>query len=279
MHSMPGGAQDGTYNGVWPLNPSFWKAHTQVGEKQVPLTEVGYWISTALIHWLENLDLPAQEGVAGVTFLNEPGHMNAFKNFANETLILNWLGSTADIFRRSSLPARRIKLYLNLMETAFEDFEKSAVRWFFKTFSPEERSSFVVADAHWYAAWDYGNCDGRSVEGGSFMCNASEHEIRKVTSLCSGGVAELLQKRWGDDGGLMSISEFSVGTFQDGRAACKDRSVTKIFLEEELASFDSVGLETFFWTWRMPYGPVFEPGWSFKYLTGHETETAAPCGR
>mmetsp|Transcript_19662 Transcript_19662/g.34853 ORF Transcript_19662/g.34853 Transcript_19662/m.34853 type:complete len:593 (-) Transcript_19662:30-1808(-) len=280
LHSMPGGAQDGTYNGVWPLPPMFWNATSQLGQRKIPLTEAGLWISDKLIKWLEGLDPAAQAGVGGVCFMNEPGHMNAFKKFANETHILNWLAATSDLFRRSVLPSRNIHLYVNMMETAFQDFSASAVPWFFKTFTTQERRTWVVADAHWYGAWDYGHCDGRLDIGGGFRCNASEHELRKVMSGCTTGVAEGLKMRWGDDGGLMSISEFSVGTFQDARLACKDRAVLKIFLEEQLASFDSVGLQTFFWTWRLPYGPVFEPGWSFKYLTGLESKSPerVQCG-
>jgi hypothetical protein len=52
--------------------------------------------------------------------------------------------------------------------------------------------------------------------------------------------------------------------------ACNDPSVLNAFLEEQVSAMKAANIESFFWTWRMPYGPVFEPGWSLKHLSGLE---------
>ena len=31
-------------------------------------------------------------------------------------------------------------------------------------------------------------------------------------------------------------------------------------------------IEPFFWTWKMPFGPNFEAGWSLKYVLGLEKD-------
>eukprot|EP00931_Biecheleriopsis_adriatica_P006478 TRINITY_DN107876_c0_g1_i1.p1 TRINITY_DN107876_c0_g1~~TRINITY_DN107876_c0_g1_i1.p1 ORF type:complete len:562 (+),score=77.36 TRINITY_DN107876_c0_g1_i1:58-1743(+) len=272
LHTFPGGAQDGTYNGVWPLAPVFWKEKASIGTQTVPLVDTGLWIVSAMVSWLENLDENTLAAIAGVTLMNEPGHMNA-KNeyaFADEGSILQWLTDGANIFRKSSLPSRGVKLYVNLISTAFKDWENTVIPWFHSTFSSQERELYVVADEHWYIAWDYGRCDGRSVPGGAVSCDADENKLREVFQGCTQGKAKDMKKHWGLDGGLMALSEISLGTFQEARFACKEGRVLKLFLEEQLASFAPAGIETYFWSWRMPYAPAFEPGWSLKWVTGLE---------
>merc|ERR1712039_323680 len=52
--------------------------------------------------------------------------------------------------------------------------------------------------------------------------------------------------------------------------------VIRAFMTEQVASFQKNDIEPYFWTWRMPYGPAFEPGWSLKYILGKETERPSP---
>ena len=121
LHAFPGGAQDGTYNTVWPNRPVFWTEKTQIGDpgKAVPLSTAGRWVVQALIKWVEGLDPQTQKAVQGLTLMNEPAHTNAWSHFAEEQNVLKWLSDTSGDFRTSSLPAANVKLYVNLIETAF----------------------------------------------------------------------------------------------------------------------------------------------------------------
>lgn len=271
MHAFPGGSQDGTYNGIWPHPPVFWHDHSHIREhshSKVPLRVIGEWIVSALIRWVEDLDSHTRRGIQGLTLMNEPAHMNAAKSYANEDDILQWLGSTADKHRKSKLPDQGIRLYVNLIDTAFKQFEWKAVPWYKNTFTQHERNTWVVADTHFYTAWSAGSCDGRTGPGGGYTCDMAFPGILWRLQGCIAGSTQQLRRIFGD--GLMSVSEFSVGTFQDARAACTDKKVTKAFLEAQINGFLGAGIEPFFWTWRMPYGRVFEPGWSLKWLLGLE---------
>jgi hypothetical protein len=276
LHAFPGGSQDGTYNGIWPHPPAFWKDHSHINQhsdSKVPLRVIGAWITSALIKWVEGLDSHTRSGIRGLTLMNEPAHMNAMKSYANEEDVLQWLGSTADVYRKSKLPSQGIRLYVNLIDTAFKHFEWTAVPWFKKTFTQHERTTWVVADTHFYTAWSAGSCDGRTEAGGGYTCDMPLPDILWRVQGCIARNAEHL--RWIFGGGLISVSEFSVGTFQDARTACKDKALLKAFLEAQLNGFLGAGIEPFFWTWRMPYGSVFEPGWSLKWLRGLEDKHEA----
>ncbi|CAJ1351262.1 unnamed protein product [Effrenium voratum] len=266
LHALPGGSQDGTYNGVWPNRPVFWSEQTQLGERTA-LSLVGRWVAQKMIAWVEGLDPLAKQGVAGLTLMNEPAHMNAWKDFAKEQDVLSWLADTADDFRRSSLPGQ-VKLYVNLIETAFSQFEHSAVPWFLTTFTHEERLTWAVADVHWYVAWSNGDCDGRTVQGGGFSCSAPLPEVQAKLHDCASSAASRLRKLFED--AQVAVTEFSAGTFHEARYACHDTQLLRAFLEEELKAFQSDQIQPFFWTWKMPFGPNFEAGWSLKYLLGLE---------
>lgn len=121
----------------------------------------------------------------GLTLMNEPAHTNAWSHFADERDVLQWLSATAQDFRGSKLPGYGVKLYVNIIETAFSQplgprnwcclalrFENSAVPWFSETFTKEERETWAVADVHWYVAWSNGACDGRTAPVLRFMIEA-----------------------------------------------------------------------------------------------------------
>ncbi|CAE7804420.1 GIP [Symbiodinium necroappetens] len=169
VHAYPGGASHGTYNGVWPLKCAFWTEKSRIGSTS--LTQIGLWIVDKLVHWIENMDLEAQGTIAGVTLMNEPGHMNRWKQFAPDQAILSWLGEASARFLSSRLPVG-LKLYVSLVETAFQDFGGLAVPWYQQAFTLEERRTRVVADVHYYMAWNHGNCDGRSDGLGAYSCGA-----------------------------------------------------------------------------------------------------------
>jgi len=274
LHSMPGGSSDGTYNGVWPNKPAFWTASSNVGDTSVPLRTLGLWVIAALIGWVESLGDTAQSAVSGITVMNEPAHMAVHMGFASEVSVLRWLESAAELFRRSSLPGLGVKLYVNMIETAFVDFWGAVGPWWHRTFDEVERNSWAVFDVHWYTAWDGGRCDGRVLAGGGYVCDEPLEEVRKLLRGCAAGFAKVLTTHIQ---GLKSCSEFSVGTFSDSVIACNDKKLLRTFLKEQISVFEEWKVEPFFWTWRMPYGPSFQMGWSLKHLLGHEDPPQHPC--
>eukprot|EP00438_Fugacium_kawagutii_P016714 Skav227658 [mRNA] locus=scaffold58:549357:552997:- [translate_table: standard] len=238
LHAFPGGSSQGTYNGVWPNTPAFWKNKTRVGNTE--LQQVGLWVVSAAVNWLEELTEEAKEGLLGLTVMNEPAHLNSGSHFADEEDVLNWLADAAQIFRISSLPQQGKKLYMQMIDTAFKNFTETMVPWFFATFSDSERFSWVVADQHWYTAWDSGGCDMRTDEAGGLTCDTPLETIRHKMQKCASSFAQKFQH---DFGMQMAVSEFSAGTGDAALFACRDRDVVRAFLQEQLSAWDAVGLQ------------------------------------
>lgn len=272
LHAFPGGSSQGTYNGVWPNKPAFWKNKSQLGNTN--LSQVGLWIVSAAVKWLEDLSEEAKAGLVGITLMNEPAHLNSGLHFAEEDDVLKWLADAAQIFRISSLPQEGKKLYMQMIDTAFQNFTHTVVPWFFDTFSDSERFSWVVADQHWYTAWDSKNCDMRTDEAGGLTCDTPLETIRPKMQKCAFSFAQKFQQQFGMQ---MAVSEFSAGTSEAALFACQDRDVLRAFLQEQLSAWDAVGLQGFFWSWRMPYGKIFERGWSLRWLAGLEEIANLPC--
>eukprot|EP00927_Polykrikos_kofoidii_P085981 TRINITY_DN949_c0_g1_i1.p1 TRINITY_DN949_c0_g1~~TRINITY_DN949_c0_g1_i1.p1 ORF type:complete len:534 (+),score=66.20 TRINITY_DN949_c0_g1_i1:231-1604(+) len=282
IHTMPGGSSYGTYNGVWPMWPAFWNGNstlTDASGNKVSGQELGIWISIALIRWVEGLEPTLRQSVSGLALMNEPAHQAASQrkagnSFADELDVWDWLVRSADLFRRSTLPAQGVKLYVNLIDSAFET-AKEIETWWFQTFTKDERDQWAVIDIHWYAAWSDGDCDGRSDVGGAYACDQPPSKIRELLKDCTSGWSNHFA---GTYDGLKAISEFSVGTFKDAQFSCHDALVLRIFLEEQILAFNRRNIEPFFWTWRMPYGTAFEAGWSLKRILGQE-RPSPPCER
>lgn len=287
MHAFPGGSSDGTYNGVWPNVPRFWLNRTRVPRNPlvpgIPIKETGLWVVRALINWVEKLEGPARSAVQGLTLMNEPAHLStmakkAGKPWVEEQEVLDWLRSAADLFRNSSLPAPEggVRLYMNLIETAFEDFSKAIPKWWRETFTAEERKTWAVIDIHRYTAWSGGTCDGRLLPGGGYVCGDPLDQIRSTLRACAESFTRDFQDMFPDPD-LRATTEFSGGSFENGALACRDPDVVKVLLEEQRRAFLSGKIEAFFWTWRMPEGPKFEAGWSLKQIAGLE-EVSPPGG-
>lgn len=282
VHTMPGGSSQGTYNGIWPMWPAFWKGVSKLGnhsEQGGFLKDAGLWICSALIRWVEGLNPQLQQSVLGMTFMNEPAHQAAKQRelgeaFAEESEVWEWLAKSSDLFRRSTLPAKGMRLYVNLIDSAFED-HNSMQSWFTDTFTLAERQQWAVIDIHWYSAWSTGVCDGRTGVGGGYSCDQPLSQIRDVVRDCVSGWANHFANTYD---GLKAIAEFSLGTFQDARFACQDPQVLRVFLEEQVAAFNRRDIEPFFWTWRMPYGNSFEAAWSLKRVFGRERGTSENSG-
>lgn len=282
MHALPGGSSQGTYNGVWPAPPKFWDEKSAVGDHVVKLTEAGLMITQAMINWVEGLGAKERQAVKGLTLMNEPGHLSAVDGFndppwASEEQILGWLAEAGAQFRKSSLPSLGIKLYMNMIETAFKDFYVTVPKWWNKTFTENEQQRWAVMDIHWYTAWGGGGSSGRTVSGGAYYCDEPLSKIRKVLEAAVASHTEQVRQSFGANG-LQAISEFSLGTFDSALQACTDKTVLDMFLDVQVEGFIAADIEPFFWSWRMPYGSAFEPGWSLKHAMGKEdVRQALPC--
>jgi len=177
IHTYPGGASDGTYNGVWPLAPMFWSTTDYQENFQT--------IFGNLIKWAERLkvkDPDAFAALEGLTPMNEPAHlMGALEASAKETdlkkkavcsvetgRVPNWgitkpqevldtLAWAVKDFKSSSLPTDKVKLYMNVIETMYDSSNKTPFKtigiWWLNTTTPEERKTWAVLDIHHYVAW------------------------------------------------------------------------------------------------------------------------------
>merc|ERR1712232_1481617 len=100
---------------------------------------LGLKIVEALVKWVEGLDPKLLSAVAGITLMNEPAHLNAIEEEIADSndQILQWLADAADIFRKSTLSQNGVKLYMNIIETAFKPpgFDKLIPTWWHQTFN------------------------------------------------------------------------------------------------------------------------------------------------
>lgn len=273
MHNHPGGAQLGTYNGIYPLKPQFWLGSSRVGKKPVRLTELGLWIAKAFIQWVEQLEPQEFAALDGLTLMNEPAHRANGQDFIeSEQAVLDWLAKSSNLFRASSLPSKGKKLYVSLVETTWKDPYNLMPAWFTKTFASHERHAWAVFDVHWYISWSGDLCSGRVNPGGRFTCDMSVEELRPLLRNCA--VHDMVRFFKKVDG-LKACSEWSLGTFEQPQQSCQSPTLLTAFLEEQLDVYKMYDIEPFFWTWTMPYARNFQSGWSLKSIAGLEDKGAA----
>jgi hypothetical protein len=277
IHAFMGGSSNGTFNGIWPRVPMFWQETFKIGKTNTTLSEAGLRVARALIEWTEGLSEERLQAVAGLTLMNEPAHLSwgGSKGWANKDAMLDWLAAASDLFRQSTLPQRGVRLYVNLVETAFAhwggDFSASVPGWWRSTFSADERRQWAVMDRHKYYAWDpsCSGCDGKQCP---WSCSTSRKDQLSLLGSCVYRWQQQHNEMFPAEDGLRAVSEFSASTYRDASIACRDIDLTRSFLEEQVISYREAGVEPFFWSWRIPYGPMFETGWSLKFLAGVEEE-------
>jgi len=256
-------------------------------------------IAKAMVQWVESLTPDVRPSVAGLTFMNEPAHMNAIgkENFlVDDNIVFDWLTSAAHIFRQSTLPEERIRLYVSVIETAIHNFgcafikgakcgfDRKVPHWWLKTFTKEERMKWAVIDLHRYDAYTAGQCDGRMGDGGAYRCSDPMEVKSKVWNdpdeirSCTAAWAHSFLDKFPYS--LRAASELSGSTYWDPRVACNDPETVSAFIDTQGRLMkDNYIDEQFFWTWRMPYGVNFEPAWSLKRILGFETGRKFPCTR
>src|SRR5262249_42876564 len=131
VHAFPGGSSDGTYNGIWPLQPKFWDTGADGNDGPV-YRENFQVIVQNLIAWAEGLyelsDRSYADGLGGFTPMNEPAHLMGIPparcsdgswGISSYTDVLETLALAVTDFQRSSLPGHGVKLYMNVIETMF----------------------------------------------------------------------------------------------------------------------------------------------------------------
>merc|ERR1739847_16884 len=113
------------------------------------------------------------------------------------------------MFRSSYLPSRGVKLFVNLIQTAINNFDEVVPPWFEATFTESERNLWAVMDIHNYIAW--GACEGHlaNVTGGKFKCNDAMDKIREDLHECLEPFAKCFAAKYS---GLKSCTEFSLST-------------------------------------------------------------------
>jgi len=300
MHSLPGGSGHGTYNGVYPLKPAFWTANASLAKEQnITLRDTGLLIAKAMVNWVESLTPEVRGSIAGLTFMNEPAHMNAIgkENFlTDDDSVLDWLASAAHIFRQSTLPEEGIRLYVSVIETSIHDFgcafikhakcgfDRKVPTWWQKTFTKKERMKWAVIDLHRYDAYSAGQCDGRVGVGGAYKCSDPLKVKRKVWNdpdqvrSCTAGWARSFQEKFPYS--LRAATELSGSTYWNPKVACNDLKTVAAYIDTQSRLMKENFIdEQFFWTWRMPHGANFEPAWSLKGILGFEKGRKSPCIR
>jgi hypothetical protein len=143
LHTYPGATSPGTFSGIWPKPPRFWKHDDPTKPEQ----DFGRQLYRDFVKWIEGLDPEALDGVLGISPMNEPAHLaGAFANnperdylpplpedVAQRYLeeldhseyipdgphlrVFLWLRDAVEVFRGSQLPKLGIQLHVNVHES------------------------------------------------------------------------------------------------------------------------------------------------------------------
>jgi len=258
LHAFPGGSSVGTYSGIWPLPPVFWNEHSKYNTT-VALTDVGLMIVQKLIDWVKELyDNGEVTSITGICAMNEPGlNMQLPGNQPYD-----FLGAAADKFGDSGLADRGVKLYMNLIGLSSDQIST------FMYGFPSTQQDFLVLDIHYYMAWSDGCCGASEPGTCSYQCSAAASDFDSKINGCAVGGADVTNTFV--DFPRRATTEFSMGTYHNAIQACQESDVLDAMLQYQTDAFVDSDVEAFFWTWRMPYGPNFEAGWSLKAHLGLE---------
>jgi hypothetical protein len=158
IHTYPGGTSLGTFSGVWPKSPLFWKYDDPENK-----LDFGRTIYNDFLKWIEsigNSDPDAFAGIGAITPMNEPAHLaglfgpgstapdkesylpslpphlaDKYLKKLNEQVeasssyieipdgphlrSLMWQDDAVSSFRKTSLPSRGIEMHVNVHESVF----------------------------------------------------------------------------------------------------------------------------------------------------------------
>lgn len=179
-HSLMGGLPAGSYSGIFPNTPMFFKDPS--------LQSQGLEIINNLCDFYSSLEEAVRKSVGGVTLMNEPAHMLPDDGATMQV----WLAQAVDIYRErvvSEFPADHPLLYVNLISTCMSDqgampipfiitsyyntgilcvFHLDMLSFMVNTFSADELKQWAILDVHVYYAWD-GSHAGCTVSGDSVL--------------------------------------------------------------------------------------------------------------
>jgi len=158
LHTYPGGTSPGTFSGVWPRRPLFWK----YDDPENVNNDVGRKLFRDFLTWVESLkktDPAAFSGLGAITAMNEPAHLaglfgpgsanptvksylpslpervakdylvelNGNGETTQDTIVpdgphlraLLWQRDAVALFRSTTLPDSGITLFINVHESIF----------------------------------------------------------------------------------------------------------------------------------------------------------------
>jgi len=226
--------------------------------------DAGFLIVEKFISWVEGLDAKARAGVGGISLMNEPG--NGMDKWVDHRTVLGWVAKAGAMFRKSNLPSRGVKLYVNVIQMNIPDFYGVLEKWWESTFSEAERNLWAVLDIHNYLAWR-DDCKGhhKNVTEGGYTCDEPIEQIQGKIRQCLEPFFQQLATMYK---GLRASGEFSLATDYNDDNACRSKEILSMYLTEQVELQSKYGLEPFFWSWKMPYSPKKEPAWSYQYHAG-----------
>ena len=257
LHAFPGGSSDGTYNGVWPLKPSFWTPQADANFASI----VG-----GLIRWMEELadrNASAFSGLYGLTPMNEPG-LNMPGGTAPR---LDTLAISLQLFRASNLPKAGKRLLMNMIQIS----KAAAASWWLSHTTEAEREQWAVIDLHHYIAWP----GVHWCSDGSRSIDELRQEVDATPDTWQWSARTSLGLT--NSSALVAMSEFSGSTHEDTTKSCspnnlafgdaaKAMDVVRYFVAKQVQTSASTNVIDFFWKWHFPFNSNFRTEWSLKHI-------------
>jgi len=285
LHAMPCGSSDGTYNGVFPADPTFF------GNASARARGLG--VVRTMLRWYAALEPALRRAVHGFTLLNEPGlglvpggtpgpRPGVTPLAGGNASVVAWLGSAVEVFEELAVvgtavaagndDAHQPLLYMNLHQAAFPPLPAalggaSSIEQMAGAMAGWGLSGkpWAVLDVHQYLAW---SGDGRGVPAAN--CSSDETLGAYVGAAMQQFTGEMQAAAAAHGIARIACSEWSLSLHhKDHVAPCAAPNALDVMYRTQVAAFAAADMAQFFWGWRMPQGGCHEAKWSLKFhLTG-----------
>jgi len=313
IHAYPGGSSEGTFNGVWPKHPLFWTAMQSIDGK--PAYQQNFQtIFGSLVNWADKLVTDSKKadiaaGLGGLTPMNEPAHLFGIHagcsaseswGITSYTQVLDTLQLAIDQFGKSALPnkdpKKNVKLYMNVIETMYNghgNVMQDFGNWWKGIATADQRQKWAVLDMHHYVAWDSAHqCNTCLNDALATDLKTHETIITKAgferIDKCSAWFKDLRTELGLNDGSLISSSEFSASTHFDTHQSCSSGVIPSLkiansaeyrnyFVQQQLRYAQQGNVETYFWTWMIPYNTNFQNEWSWFSICNSAGQSSDFC--
>jgi hypothetical protein len=293
IHAYPGGSSDGTFNGIWPLQPEFW--NTGLDSNNTPIYQDNFQtIFQNLITWAESLytmsDKTYAAGLGGLTAMNEPAHLmgipparctNGSWGITSYQDVLDTLALAVKDFGQSSLPAHNVKLYMNVIETMFpttmtgEQIYSVIGTWWNSITTSNDRQTWAVLDLHHYFAWD-GKCNSclQNYVTNGVIQQAGFDQMKQ----CSDDWYLTIREKLGlSSMDRFATTEFSASANSDTYQSCASgnaqpttpqnyETYRNAVLQYQIDDAKQADIDLYFWTWTIPYNDNFQHEWSLTNI-------------